>query len=103
MSVNITADMGSMSGHLKTKRHKSAEEAVPFISKVISSKIRTQKTVFKFDDFINVLLECAFIHHPGKHDFFNLVKINFSKIISFFSNFLCVDMKSKVIIHFIGE
>lgn len=81
-----------MSGHLKAKRHKSAEGEVSFISKVTSSKIR----LFKFDDFTNVLLECAFIHHRGKHDFFHLDKINFSKIMcSFFSNFLCVDMKSE--------
>lgn len=66
MFVSIITHMGAMSGHLKTKRPKSAEEAVSSISKVSSY---LKNIVSKVDDFIPTLSECAFIHYPRKHDF----------------------------------
>lgn len=60
MFVNITNHMGAMSCHLRTKRHKSAEEAVSFISE-ISSYVK--ETMFKVDGFTHALSGHAFIYH----------------------------------------
>lgn len=59
--------MGAMSYHLKTKRHKPAEEAVSSISKISSYM---KESLSKVNGFTHALSKHAFMYHPREHDFF---------------------------------